>query len=99
MGLSELSASFRYMNFAFLKSRNYVKIQVQNEIFPRGKNPGLMHVVARGGWGNTDSVLPKNGSQSLSCTQRQHAGIQDNAADSASLMKITGWTVPSLFSL
>jgi hypothetical protein len=24
---------------------------------------------------------------------------QDNAADSASLMKITGWTVPSLFSL
>jgi len=29
------------MNFAFLKSRNYVKIQVQNEIFPRGKNPDL----------------------------------------------------------
>ena len=37
LGLLELSASFLYMNFALLKSRNYVKIRVQNVIFPRGK--------------------------------------------------------------
>ena len=39
MGLLELSTSFPDINFALLKSQNYVKIQVQNEYFPRGKNP------------------------------------------------------------
>ena len=51
MGLPGLSASFRYMNFGFKIARNYVKIQVLNEIFPRGKKSGLMHVVAQGGGG------------------------------------------------
>ena len=41
MGLLELSTSFPDINFALLKSQNYVKIQVQNEYFPREKNPGL----------------------------------------------------------
>jgi hypothetical protein len=35
MGLLELSTSFPDINFALLKSQNYVKIQVQNEYFPR----------------------------------------------------------------
>jgi len=34
--LLELSASLLYMNFALLKSRNNVKIHVQNEISPGG---------------------------------------------------------------
>ena len=42
MGLLELSTSFLYMNFALLKCRNYVKIQVQNDISPQGKISGLM---------------------------------------------------------
>ena len=52
MGLSGLLASFPYMNFALLKSRNYDKIQVQTVAFHRGKKSGLMHVVAEGGGGN-----------------------------------------------
>ena len=41
LGLSGLSASFPYINFALLKCRNYVKIQVQTVAFHRGKNQGL----------------------------------------------------------
>ena len=51
LGLSGLSASFPYINFALLKCRNYVKIQVQTVAFHRGKKSGLMHVVAQGGRG------------------------------------------------
>ena len=87
MGLSGLLASFLYINFGFKIARNYVKIQVLNEIFPRGKKSGLMHVVAEGGWGKTETVLPKKDSQRLSCTHARHVGIpQDNAADSVGQM-------------
>ena len=75
MGLLELSTSFPDINFALLKSQNYGKIKVQNENFPRGKKSGLMHVVAQGGWGKTDSVLPKKGNQIRKCTHAQHEGI------------------------
>ena len=49
LGLSGLLASFPYINFALLKSKNYVIIQVQTVAFHRGKKSGLMHVVAEGG--------------------------------------------------
>ena len=41
LGLSGLSASFQYMNFALLIGRFYVQIRVRTVGFPRGKNQGL----------------------------------------------------------
>ena len=41
------------------------------------------------GWGKTDSVLPKNGSQARKCTHAQHAGIPR-------LNGRPGWPDPSL---
>ena len=99
MGLSELSASFQYMNFALLMRRNYVKNQFQNEIFHRGKKSGLMHVVARGGGGKRALFCRRMAVKAFHAHTHNMQESQDNAADSASLMKITGWTVPSLFSL
>ena len=75
MGLSGLLASFLYMNFALLIGQIYVFFRVLNDGFHRGKKSGLMHVVAEGGWGKTETVLPKNGSQSFSCTHARHVGI------------------------
>ena len=46
MGLSGLSASFSYMNFALLIGQIYVFFRVLNDAFHRGKKSGLMHVVA-----------------------------------------------------
>ena len=63
LGLSGLSASFPYMNFAILKRRNYVKIQVPIENFPPGETIRTYARCCTRGWGKTDSVLPKNGSQ------------------------------------
>ena len=62
-GLSGLLASFPYINFALLIGQIYVLFRVLNDGFHLGKKSGLMHVVARGGVGKTDSVLPKKGSQ------------------------------------
>ena len=42
MGLSGLSASFSYMNFALLIGQIYVFFRVLNDAFPRGKNPDLL---------------------------------------------------------
>ena len=75
LGLSGLLASFLYMNFALLIGQIYVLFRVLNDGFHRGKKSGLMHVVAEGGWGKTETVLPKNGSQSFSCTHARHVGI------------------------
>ena len=63
MGLLELSTSFPDINFALLIGQIYVFFRVLNDGFHRGKKSGLMHVVAQGGWGKTDSVLPKKGSE------------------------------------
>ena len=41
MGLSGLSASFSYMNFALLIGQIYVFFRVLNDAFHRGKNQGL----------------------------------------------------------
>ena len=49
MGLSGLSASFSYMNFALLIGQIYVFFRVLNDAFHRGRKSGLMHVVAQGG--------------------------------------------------
>ena len=51
MGLSGLSASFSYMNFALLIGQIYVFFRVLNDAFHRGRKSGLMHVVAQGGGG------------------------------------------------
>ena len=48
MGLLELSASFTYMNFAFLKRRNHGDSKMDRD-FPPGEKTGFMHVVAQGG--------------------------------------------------
>jgi hypothetical protein len=48
MGLSGLSASFSYMNFALLIGQIYVFFRVLNDAFHRGKKSGLMHIVAQG---------------------------------------------------
>ena len=86
MGLSELSASFRYMNFAFLKSRNYVKIQVQNEIFPRGKKSGLMHVVAEGGGGKRRPFCRRMVVKAGNAHTDKMQESQGNATESVGLM-------------
>ena len=99
IGLLELSASFPYINFALLIGRNYVKIQGQTVAFPPGKKSGLMHVVAEGGGGKRRPFCRRMVVKAFHAHTHNMQESQDNAADSASLMKITGWTVPSLFSL
>ena len=49
LGLSGLLASFPYINFALLKSKNFVIIQVQTVAFHRGKNPDLCTLLHKGG--------------------------------------------------
>ena len=58
-----IEVRFPHINFALLIGQIYMFFRVLNDAFPRGKKSGLMHVVAQGGWGKTDSVLPKKGSE------------------------------------
>ena len=48
LGLPGLSASFPHINFALLKRRYYVIIQVQTVAFPRGKKPDLCTFLQKG---------------------------------------------------
>ena len=99
MGLLGLLASFLHMNFALLKSQQYDIIQVQTVAFHRGKKSGFIHVVAQGGGGKRTPFCRRMAVKPGSAHTHNMQESQDNVADSASLMKITGWTVPSLFSL
>ena len=69
MGLPGLSASFRYMNFGFKIARNYVKIQVLNEIFPRGKNPDLCTLLHKGVGENEDHFAEERQSKTFMHTR------------------------------
>ena len=86
LGLSGLLASFPYINFALLKSKNYVIIQVQTVAFHRGKKSGLMHVVAEGGGKRTPfcrRMVIKPGSVHRDNMQES----QDKVADLVGLMR------------
>ena len=54
LGLPGLSASFPHINFALLKRRYYVIIQVQTVAFHRGKNPDLCTLLQKGVGENGD---------------------------------------------
>ena len=74
------------MNFALLMRRNYVKIQVQNEFFPRGKKSGLMHVVAQGGGGKRTPFCRRKADKAGSAHRDNMQESQDNTADSVGLI-------------
>ena len=66
---------------------------------PGGKNPDLCTLLQKGGGGNRRPFCRRMVVKAFHAHTHNMQESQDNAADSASLMKITGWTVPSLFSL
>ena len=99
LGLSGLSASFLHMNFALLMRRIYVFFRVLNDGFHRGKKNRLMHVVAEEGGGKRRPFCRRKVVKVFHAHTHNMQESQDNAVDSVGLMKITGWTVPSLFSL
>ena len=86
MGLSGLSASFSYMNFALLIGQIYVFFRVLNDAFHRGKKSGLMHVVAQGGGGKLRPFCRRMAIKSRSAHTHNMQESQGNVADSASMM-------------
>ena len=87
MGLSGLSASFPYINFALLIGQIYVFFRVLNDAFHRGKKSGLMHVVAQGGGGKRTPFCRRMAVKPGSAHTHNMQESQDNAADSVGLMK------------
>ena len=88
LGLPGLSASFPHINFALLKRRYYVIIQVQTVAFHRGKKSGLMHVVAQGGGGKRTPFCRRKADKAFHANTHNMQESQDNAADSVGLMII-----------
>ena len=86
MGLSGLSASFSYMNFALLIGQIYVFFRVLNDAFHRGKKSGLMHVVAQGGGGKRTPFCRRKAIKSGSAHTHNMKESQDNAADPVHLV-------------
>ena len=87
LGLSGLSASFPYMDFALLMRRNYVKIQVQTVAFHRGKKSGLMHVLAEGGGGKRTPFCRRMVIKPGSVHRDNMQESQDKVADLVGLMR------------
>ena len=86
LGLSGLLASFPYINFALLKRRNYVKIQVQTVAFHRGKNPDLCMSLHKGVGENGHRFAEEWRSNPVAHTHNMQES-QDNAADSVGLKR------------
>ena len=99
MGLSGLSASFSYMNFALLIGQIYVFFRVLNDAFHRGKKSGLMHVVAQGGGGKRTPFCRRMAVKPGSAHTHNMQESQDNTADSVGLMKDNQVTGSAAFLL
>ena len=87
MGLLELSTSFPDINFALLKRRYYVIIQVQTVAFHRGKKSGLMHVLAEGGGGKRIPFCRRMVIKPGSVHRDNMQESQDKVADLVGLMR------------
>ena len=98
MGLSGLSASFSYMNFALLIGQIYVFFRVLNDAFHRGKKSGLMHVVAQGGGRKRTPFCRRKAIKSGSAHTHNMKESQDNTADSVGLMRLIRFTEAAVFT-
>ena len=87
LGLPGLSASFPHINFALLKRRYYVIIQVQTVAFHRGKKSGLMHVLAEGGGGKRIPFCRRMVIKPGSVHRDNMQESQDKVADLVGLMR------------
>ena len=87
LGLPGLSASFPHINFALLKRRYYVIIQVQTVAFHRGKKSGLMHVLAEGGGGKRTPFCRRMVIKPGSVHRDNMLESQDKVADLVGLMR------------
>ena len=87
LGLPGLSASFPHINFALLKRRYYVIIQVQTVAFHRGKKSGLMHVLAEGGGGKRTPFCRRMVIKPGSVHRDNMQESQDKVADLVGLMR------------
>ena len=87
LGLPGLSASFPHINFALLKRRYYVIIQVQTVAFHRGKKSGLMHVLAEGGGGKRTPFCRRMVIKPGSVHRDNMQEAQDKVAELVGLMR------------
>ena len=87
LGLSGLSASFPHINFALLKRRYYVIIQVQTVAFHRGKNPDLCTLLQKRGGGKRTPFCRRMVIKPGSVHRDNMQESQDKVADLVGLMR------------
>ena len=87
LGLSGLLASFPYINFALLKSKNYVIIHVQTVAFHRRENPDSCMSLHKGVGESGHRFAEEWQSKLFMLTCTTCRNPQMTAADSVGLMK------------